>query len=54
MTGGGIQEEVEGDHHCRPSKASGTNFFSNLTRKRSFLKSFASDMSSVEVSIEVV
>ena len=42
MTGGGIHEEVEGGHHDRPSKAGGTEIFSNLNRKRSFLKCFDS------------
>ena len=53
MTGGGIHEEGEGGHHGRPSKDGGTEFFSNLNRKRSFLKSFDLDMSSVEIFIEV-
>ena len=53
MTGGGIHEKVEGGHHGIPNKNGGTEIFSNLNRKRSFLKSFDSDMASVEVSIEV-
>jgi hypothetical protein len=53
VTGGGIHEEVEGGHHGRPNLASGTEFFSKLNGKRSFLKSFDSDLASVEVSIEV-